>query len=362
MAVFVAAGASAAWGAAPWDKILSPHRVEADPNKSYTLSEDNGPWMIMACSFSGEGAEKQAHDLVLEFRKKYKLPAYVYQISVHFGETEGRGVDRYGNPVKMKYQKYPHGAEIHELAVLVGDFPSVDDPAAQETLHTVKYLKPDSLAIGEGRKTNASLAGWRLMLQSLTTDSEKKQQGPMGHCFITTNPLVPKEYFAPKGIDSFVVHLNEGIRYSLLKCPGKYTVQVAHFKGQVDIELVQSMRAKKDAVSQLATAAEKAHRLATALRHENYEAYEFHDRGASIVTVGSFNSVGTSRPDGRIELDPKIHRIMTVFAAVPANIPGQPEAMAPKILDGISCDIQPIPVEVPQHSIAADYHHDVLGR
>jgi len=47
--------------------------------------------------------------------------------------------------------------------------------------------------------------------------------------------------------------------------------------------------------SELEAAAEKAHRLAKALRMKGYDAYEFHDRYASIVTVGSFNSAGTPR-------------------------------------------------------------------
>ena len=43
-------------GAGPWDKLLTAQRVDADPQKAYNLTEQNGPWMIMACSFSGEKA------------------------------------------------------------------------------------------------------------------------------------------------------------------------------------------------------------------------------------------------------------------------------------------------------------------
>ena len=54
--------------------------------------------------------------------------------------------------------------------------------------------------------------------------------------------------------------------------------------------------------SALEEAGEAAHKLVEVLRNQGYEAYEFHDRGSSIVTVGSFDSVGTPRADGKIEI------------------------------------------------------------
>ena len=58
LALAVAAGASTIGVAdSPWTKLMAPNRVEADPNRDYELKEGNGPWMIMACSFSGDGAE-----------------------------------------------------------------------------------------------------------------------------------------------------------------------------------------------------------------------------------------------------------------------------------------------------------------
>ncbi len=60
--------------------------------------------------------------------------------------------------------------------------------------------------------------------------SDKKEKGPMRHAMIATNPLLPPDYFAPKGLDPFVADMNKDLEYSLLKCPGKYTVQVATFR------------------------------------------------------------------------------------------------------------------------------------
>ena len=37
------------------------------------LTQDNGPWLIVAASFSGDGAEKQARALADELRGKYRI-------------------------------------------------------------------------------------------------------------------------------------------------------------------------------------------------------------------------------------------------------------------------------------------------
>src|SRR3990170_4683863 len=101
--------------APPWMGLVSLKQVEADPDKKYALTEENGPWMIMACSFFGEGAGKQENELVYELRKRYKLPAYTHEVRFDLSDVQGRGLDRYGAPVKMHYRK---GSEIKEVAVL----------------------------------------------------------------------------------------------------------------------------------------------------------------------------------------------------------------------------------------------------
>jgi hypothetical protein len=346
---------ASAQAAPPWAKLLSLSRVEADPEKMYDLTEENGPWMIMACSFSGETAQQQAHELVLELRDRYKLPAYMYRKEFDFGdETFGRGVDEFGEPVRMRYQR---GGQSEEVAVLVGDYPAVDDPEAQKTLHRMKYYRPDCLQIEKGEATTRTLAAWRtIQKRVLAPGNAKKKKGPMGHAFVTTNPLLPREFYVPKGVDRLVVKMNKGVEHSLLDCTGKYTVQVAHFTGsvvldQAEIEAIEG--GDKEMKSGLAQAAAKAHRLTEALRMKGYEAYEFHDRYASIVTVGSFDSVGSKRPDGKIDLNPKIHAIMKNFGAAPNQTPNQAGTVEAKSLAGVPFDIQPIPVHVPKISVSA---------
>jgi hypothetical protein len=363
-----------AHAAPPWVNLVSFNSVEADPEKAYTLTEINGPFMIMACSFSGEGAEgldkaeKQAQELALELRKRYKLPAFTYKKTTDFGKAEGRGQDQYGNPSQWKYRS---GDRVNEVAVLVGEFPSMDDSEAQKTLQKIKYAKPKCMEGGdhENNQALASFREWEKSLQE-AIGSKKKEKGPMGHALITSNPLLPPGFFTQKGLDPFLVDLNKDLEYSLLKCQGKYTVQVATFKGQVfitpkDIQDVKS--GKKKITNGLVEAANKATQLTQALRIKGYDAYEFHDRNASIVTIGSFESVGTPLADGRIELDPKILQIMKVFSAKPLNREvNDPGSIAlnslPKELAGIKFDIQPLPVQVPKVSISESMNRDQVER
>jgi len=358
----LALSASSTLTASPWDKLLSANRVDADPEKPYLLSEDNGPWMIMASSFSGDTAQQKAHDLVIELRQKYKLPAYVYQRKIELGKAEGKGVNRYGEPLKMRYNR---GSEVCEIAVVVGNYPTVDDPGARDALRQIKHLRPKTLEPTTAKSANDDLTGWvagyRWFAQTISGSAEKKSLGPMGHAFIVTNPLLPKEYYTPKGVDSFVLRLNEGLESSLMNCPGKYTIPVAHFAGAAEIQqdkvkAIQEGRAQLK--SHLEEAAENARHLAVTLRQKGYEAYEFHDRTSSMVTVGHFASVGTPRADGGIDVNPTIAKIIDVFGPKLVQTPGQSNAVKPKSLDGISFDIEPSPVEVPRRSIAADYQHD----
>ena len=179
----------------------------------------------------------------------------------------------------------------------------------------------------------------------------------MGHAFLTRNPLLTPEFFAARNtVDESVVELNQGVPFSLLDCPGKFTVQVATFKGHVIIkqdEIREIQEGRKDFSSKLAQAAEKADKLTRALRYLGYEAYQFHDHSASIVTVGSFTFVGTPRSDGPPEINPDIHKIMKIFAAQsPTVLPGQPVPVTPlKTLVNIPFDVQPIPVLVPKRPI-----------
>ncbi len=341
----------------PW-QLVSFRRVEADPQKRYELSEQAGPWLIFAASFAGEGSAEDAHELMLELRKKHKLPAYIHSQQFDFTQqVQGIGINPDMTPKQMRYDK---AGVFEEYAVLVGDFVSVDDPDLQKTLKELKYARPECLSNLDQRKTQR-FAGLRELQRRITRDRSRQSKGPMGNAFAVPNPLLPSEYFAPKGVDSLVLRMNEDVPHSLLDCPGRYTVRVATFRGNIIIDQrkVEAIENGGKMASRLEKAAIEAHRLTEELRKQGVEAYEFHDRHESIVTVGSFQSIGRPRSDGKQEMNQAVLRVIQQYSPrQQALVDPSGRAVAglqPRTLGGIPFDVQPWPVEVPKRSIATDY-------
>ena len=154
----------------PWSNLLATNRVEADPAKPYTLKEEHGPWIIMACSFNGENAQKQAHDLVLELRKRYRMEAFVYHMDFKLDDPNGNVQPLFASPHRHQYHmvtenpKAYRDGEIKEIAVVVGNFPAIDDPDAQRALQKLKAADPECLHSNQARRRrdeSRSLAAWR---------------------------------------------------------------------------------------------------------------------------------------------------------------------------------------------------------
>ncbi len=359
--LLVAASSRVASAAAPWSKIIGFRRLEANPAELYPIADTNGPWMIMATTFSGDGAEDQARKLIHELRSEYKLPAYSYQKKFEYSKpVQGKGLTPQGEAPLMRYRQ---DEDRTEIAVLVGDFTTVDDPQAQQVLKRLKMARPKALEV-DPEESHQALAMYRELQrkakEALSAKTGKSDdRGPMANSFVITNPILPPEYFVPKGVDKLVVEMNDAVPHSLLDCPGPYTVKVATFTGHSII----LDKKKQDAISrgempksQLEVAAKNAHILTEALRRKGYEAYEFHDRKSSIVTVGSFTSVGSKRLDGKIEINPQIHKIMKQFGAQATIEPGQAAKVGgAKKLAGIAFDVQPMPVEVPKMGLSNVY-------
>ncbi|MGD9722271.1 MAG: hypothetical protein AB7O59_11485 [Pirellulales bacterium] len=362
VALALVAAATPVVAAPPWSRLAVFKQLPSDPHEMYPISADNGPWMIMAATFTGEGAEDQARRLVHELRSEFKLPAYSYQKKFDFSEpVDGKGLNPYGEAPKMRYRQDDN---ITEIAVIVGDYATVDDLAAQKVLKRLKHSQPKSLTTEPGKESAQSLAAIRAFQKQMkqarqSKGSDESKLGPMSGAFIVTNPLLPREYFVPKGIDRFVEQMNEGVTHSLLDVRKQYSVKVATFTGHaiiVDEKVQRAMARGEEPKSYLEEAAKSAHLLTEALRKRGYEAYEFHDRNSSIVTVGSFDSVGTRRADGKIEINPAVHKIMRTFGAETKIEPGKtPQVGQAKKIGPIPFDVQPVPVEVPRRAISTDY-------
>lgn len=343
--------------APPWTSLIPFKRVDTDPGKPYRLTQDEGPWHILAASFAGPGAEKQAHELVVELRRESRLPAYIHKQTYDYTEKlDGLTLDKYGDRAKMKYAN--NADRYDSFAVLIGNFESTEDPQLEKTLAKVKYLRPQTLDISQNQQSTQRFAGWRALQRRMNGNPVKRDKGPMGNAFATRNPLLPEEYFQPDGLDEFVIGMNKNVEFSVLKNPGAFTVRVATFKGNetTNAREIEAIEQAGKISNKLEMAADRAHRLTVALREQGIEAYEFHDRYESLVTVGSFDSEGDELPSGEVKINPGIHEIMKQFGATQQQLPGQQGiGLQPKRLNGVNFDVQPLPMRVPRRSIGMDY-------
>lgn len=371
----------------PFLQRLIPRKtVKADPQGDYTLTQQQGPWLIMAMYFSGDDGQSKARELVLDLRENHGLAAYHWGMSFQLGESNpGKGIDQYGGKIRRRYRR---GEQVTQHAVLVGDFPSLGDPEAQKLLQHIKSITPDTMRVeGEGPSAESLTNVGKFRKYLLSNNGKQNNIGPMSHAFVTRNPLLPKEYFAPAGVDEKVAKWNTGLEYSLLDNPSNYSIKVATFKGR------SSLKAANDEIGDLRTrkaekndplviAVQNAHLLTMALREKGWEAYEFHDRYESFVAIGSFES-GRQTADGKIALDHRDAQIIidTFGASTPNNIFNRPamqdvrleqerkrqfstllgskgqvaNGFHPKKFIGLPFDIYPEPITVPKRSISSAY-------
>ena len=128
-----------------------PFRSSKETTQTTGLAQTDGPWLIMCASFVGEQGEKQARLLAAELRQQ-KMKAYIYRHTFDFSEpVQGIGWKEHTDKEGDNYTAEPKkmvmaGADrFEEIAVLVGDFPTIDDARAQRTLEKLKSLKVESI-------------------------------------------------------------------------------------------------------------------------------------------------------------------------------------------------------------------------
>ena len=339
-------------------------------NRSQGLSEASGPWLIMCASFAGDDGMQQAHQLADELSNQYKLATYVYQHKFDVEKELTRKGFRQPAPLNGSNAAQPAKRKLAstgqlEVAVLVGDFPSVDDGFAQQVLSTVKahQSKANVSATAAVPDSNSDRIDSPRDESAGKTETAGGNDRPLRSAFFIPNPLLPDAYFQQNNLDEFVVKLNKKTKYSLLKNPGNYTVRVATFSGGTKMlndsvsDKLREMKGgslfrKSKKASDLETALLKATVLAKYLRkHEDMEAYEFHDRNASYVCVGSFDWAARETSFGT-EMNPELKAVLEKFTFGMDAVNRAKSFPLPKKLSnvGITCLATPEIVPVPKAS------------
>lgn len=303
------------WRASAWS------RIEAVRGKQYRLTKRHGPWMIMVASFEeiagvahaeGMSPRQAANQLVFELRKK-GVPAYTFEQRGEIAKI--KTVDRLGRR-KLRFRK----ARQANIAVLAGNYSSRDNRIAQRTLKHIKKFQPDFLR--DARDNTAAKkklrdGGTLLKLRNGGIYRETPgRPGPLSGAFLTINPTLSPRDIRDQQHDPLLLKLNAHQELSLLNNRGRYTVIVASFYGTPKtqmggrkprgVERNRKLDAALDEAMANAWELSKALRKARSLGYNrDYEAYVFHDRYRSVVTIGSFN-----RPD-----DPRIAQLQRKFGA-----------------------------------------------
>lgn len=199
------------------------------------------------------------------------------------------------------------------VCVLAGNYKKIEDKQAQDTLVDIKKFRPKFLA-----DPNSG---------AIVREASAKQAGPFSGAFLTINPLLKPNDVVQHTVDNVVRSLNSGIDYPLVGLKQKYTLRIATFTGKSVVPVGNSKysgreenfdKAIQDSSGpySLARAGEDATQLTYTLRANNgvtkaplgrdrFEAYVYHDRFQSYVTVGGFNSPN----------DPEIKRLAEIFMA-----------------------------------------------
>jgi hypothetical protein len=326
--------------------------IEADDSKSYELREEDGPWMILASTFVGEGSKQRAERLALEIRKELGMPAFIYREKFDFTGT----IDR--DPRTSRATRYANRYEYDAYAVLVGEYDNVEHPNTERDLKRIRsaqpavFLDPTEVAAETNRSNPVTTV--KSFTNKLLNSGQSKPPGPMSQAFVTRNPMLPEEYFRAPQIDSFVHQMNDGLLHSLLKCDGKYTVVVKTFEGLGAIVDGKGDKKFQPSTSRLNKYAADAEKMTLALRAKGVEAYQFHDRFRSLVTVGSFDSLGRELPGGGFEYAREIQAVVREYSAfnvhpdLARQVPAGANGFASKNVAMIPFDVEPMPIAVPK--------------
>jgi hypothetical protein len=292
----------------------------------WRLKADHGAYFILVKSYvrpakgsrsadldKGPTARELAEGLATEIRDKYKVQAFLFE----YISEERKAEERARQEARRKAQAYLNQIEearkqaalkgldfiepdarirvfTHDhkdqIGVLVGPFQTED--AAVKALPQVKaWETPKNEALCDKASIVVPDANNKPVLKHAAVS-------PYKGAFVVANPAAPKAQAVYRGLDPFVVKLNEGRPYSLLKTTKSWTLGVKAFSSPVQMVSADDKKpTQSKPVDVLFAGAADAEKMAGVLRamkdaHGNslgLDAYVLHTRTSSLVTIGQFD-------------------------------------------------------------------------
>jgi hypothetical protein len=316
----------------------------ADP---CSLTPQAGKWLICVASYTQavpgdptgvENAGALAHDFAQEIRTKYKTPAYIYD---HGAEERAKQLEELD-----KFRKQCPGGTFRttrireQFAVLVGGYKDLE--TARKELDRIKkdWKCPDARFCSSAEKLVPGKWDGKMKKLDPTDNSENGyivQQvlySPFGTAFVVPNPLAPKDKPDDSVADDFIVKINSGEDFNLLKqCKHPWTLTVAVFQspptlqGHTGSSSFLDKLTGRDTGHALAAGAMNAHNLAEVLRKIGFnETYVLHTRYNSVVTLGGYDNENDRRMDQmwewleRQKMPPEV-KAMLLSHPLPLKVP-----------------------------------------
>ncbi|MFK7820101.1 MAG: hypothetical protein AB8G99_15375 [Planctomycetaceae bacterium] len=273
-------------------------KIDANPNRRYPLTKRNGPWMIMVATMrdipgredQGLSAQQAADQMVLALRK-IGIPAYTFK--------QSQVIDQVKLPSRSTGESVARSyiAQQGSVVVCAGNYSSSSNQTAQKTL---KWIKKNF-----AKRIEALLTDPRAGAVYKPTPG---RPSPFARAFLMPNPMLNAKELSSATRDPLLVNLNSDMEHTLMKCRGKYSLVVKTFRGKSTMHInkaaLEKTAGKLDAKlgTTLDDAGMNAWRMTEALRNarslgydQDFEAYVYHDRHQSIVTIGSFESKNDPR-------------------------------------------------------------------
>ena len=256
----------------------------------------------LAASFSGPEAPRQAHELIMQLRRQYNYPAWLFNRAEEQRRQQEEQLRNAHTNIFGFTETAPRRTSIQEqCAVLIGGFATMED--AHKALDYFKQLKAKPEAGGDPAGGAQKPSG--------------TQQAPislLANCFVVRNPTVPLDQTPVREEEQFLKEINEGEQLSLIhQCRKPWTLVIKEYQGAAVIQtgatsssFLDKLGFSKKAGGTLSAAALNAHNMAEALHKFGFPAYVLHTRYSSIVCIGGFNG-----PD-----DPEMDRTRRQLASL----------------------------------------------
>lgn len=325
----------------------------------WLIKPEHGPFFIMVKSYvrpapgrdgkiedGGLTAKALAEGLASEIRDAYRVQAFLFEYVSEERKAEMRQIAAARQKAQVYYAQL--GALKKKSELQGREFLEPD-----KTFHVMTHSHRDQIGVlvggfeteADAKTALAKLKTWPTPKNEVLCDKGaivqpgadgkpevvKAAINPYAGAFVVPNPAVARAAPAgPKGLDPFIVKLNDDNPYSLLKATKGWTLGVKSYTAPVqitnkdsDTSLMRKMGLSKGA-NALAAGGEQAEEMAAIIRKMkgpagadgrggqalNLEAFVLHTRYASLVTVGQFDG-----PD-----DPALHATKRLLSGITATV------------------------------------------